>query len=405
MSATDLSDIPATGAWREGDDAAGRKFADLGTVLLASGEQLPVTLAYETFGELNANRDNAILVLHALTGESHCADGNGTPGWWREVIGPGKAIDTDRYFVLAPNILGGCQGSTGPASIAPDGKEWGPRFPKVTARDQVLAESLLADQLGIETFALVIGASMGGHRALEWAISRPGRVARLAVIASGARTTADQIGFAHTQLLAITSDPNFADGNYYDRAPGQGPWRGLALARRIAHLSYRTAGELDERFGRLAQRGEEPLDGGRFSVQSYLDHHGEKLARRFDANSYITITNAMLTHDVGRDRGGVRAALGRIAATTLIVAVDSDRLFGAAESRLLAEAIPRALPLAEITSPYGHDAFLIEHDQVSAYLRTLLAAPAGCCARETTADTCLPHHHRPHCAVAAAQHS
>ncbi|MDO5700218.1 MAG: homoserine O-acetyltransferase [Bowdeniella nasicola] len=369
-------DIPASGAYREGETRPGLAFADLGTVLLQSGEQLPVTLAYETFGTLNTARDNAILVLHALTGDSHCADGPAGPGWWREIVGPGRVIDTDRYFVLAPNILGGCQGSTGPASTAPDGRPYGARFPNVTARDQVLAESLLADHLGIETFQLVVGASMGGHRALEWAISRPTRLKRLAVIASGARTTADQIGLGHTQLLAIESDPNFVGGDYYDRSPGTGPWRGLALARRIAHLSYRTSHELDTRFGRIPQGGEEPLNGGRFAVQSYLDHHGVKLVRRFDANSYVTLTRAMLTHDVGRDRGGVREALRAIRVPTLVLAVDTDRLFTHAESRVLADSIETALPLGIISSPYGHDAFLIEHDQVSAHLDTLLAQRA-----------------------------
>lgn len=358
--------IPATGAWRTGDDPGERRFADLGTVLLESGESLPVTLAYQTFGQLNAARDNAVLILHALTGDTD------VPTWWPGIVGPGKIIDTDRYFVLAPNILGGCQGSTGPASLAPDGQPWGARFPQITARDQVLAESLLADQLGIARFTLVVGASMGGHRALEWAISRPERVARLAVIASGARTTADQISLGHTQLLAIYGDPNFVHGNYYDRSPGTGPWYGLGLARRIAHISYRSAYELDQRFGRISQGSEEPLAGGRFAVQSYLDHHGAKLARRFDANSYITLTRAMLTHDVGRDRGGVREALSQITARTLVIAIDSDRLFPLAESQLLAEAIPDAFPLALIASDYGHDGFLIETDAVATQLARLL---------------------------------
>lgn len=367
--------IPASGAWRVGDDPGYRQFADLGTLLLESGESLPVTLAYETWGELNAARDNAVLVLHALTGDSHVTSHGGSDpgqGWWSGIVGPGKVIDTDRYFVIAPNILGGCQGSTGPASIASDGDPYGARFPHVTARDQVLAESLLADQLDIAEFCLVVGASMGGHRALEWAISRPHRVRRLAVIASGARTTADQIALGHTQLLAIEGDPNFVGGNYYDRSPGTGPWYGLGLARRIAHLSYRTAGELDARFGRLPQGREEPLDGGRFAVQSYLDHHGAKLARRFDANSYITLTRAMLTHDVGRDRGGVRYALGKIQARTLVIAIDSDRLFPVAESALITDAVRNAFPLALIASQCGHDGFLVENDAVAHHLARLL---------------------------------
>lgn len=376
MSAQPQKDIPVTGAYREGEEARGRSFASLGRLRLDDGRELPVTLAFETFGRLNAARDNAVLILHALTGDSHCADGAGQPGWWREIVGPGKAIDTDRYYVLAPNVLGGCQGSTGPASAAPDGRAWGSRFGQVTARDQVRAEALLADRLGIDTFELVVGASMGGHRALEWAISRPGRVRRLALIATGARTTADQIGLAHTQLLAIESDPHYRGGDYYDNPVGEGPWRGLALARRIAHLSYRTSTELDSRFGRIPQGGEEPLEGGRFAVQSYLDHHGHKLARRFDANSYVVLTRAMLTHDVGRDRGGVAKALGQITARTAVIAVDTDRLFTAEESELMVREIPGALPLATISSPYGHDAFLIEHEQVARHLAALLRSPA-----------------------------
>lgn len=377
MSAQPHDDIPVTGAFRAGEPARGRRFAELGDIRLDSGEDLPVTLAFETYGTLSPQGDNAVLVLHALTGDSHCADGAGEAGWWREIVGPGKAIDTDRYFVVSPNVLGGCQGSTGPASTAPDGRAYGSRFPLLTARDQVRAEALLADRLGIEAFELVVGASMGGHRALEWAITHPERVRRLAVIASGARTTADQIGLAHTQLIAIESDPNFAGGDYYERPAGSGPWHGLALARRIAHLSYRTSDELDVRFGRIPQGREEPLEGGRFAVQSYLDHHGVKLARRFDANSYATLTRAMLTHDVGRDRGGVREALASITARTLILAVDSDRLFSAGESQLMVDHIPDALPLATVTSPYGHDAFLIEHEQVARQLRALLSGRPG----------------------------
>ncbi|MDX5400508.1 MAG: homoserine O-acetyltransferase, partial [Actinomycetes bacterium] len=293
----DPTALPATGAWREGDPAGNRQFADLGEILLDTGRQLPVTVAYETWGELNEAGDNAVLVLHALTGDSHvvgpAGDGHPTPGWWEAVVAPGKAIDTSRYFVVAPNILGGCQGTTGPSSLAPDGVPWGSRFPQVTARDQVVAESLLADQLGVRRWALVVGASMGGQRAIEWAIQFPDRVGRLAVIASNAATSAEQLGLAHTQILAIQSDPNFRGGDYYDAPVGGGPAAGLALARQIAHLSYRSAAELQARFYRLQQHAEEPMEGGRYAVQSYLDHAGWKLARRFDAGSYVAITRAM----------------------------------------------------------------------------------------------------------------
>ena len=353
-----------------------RRFADLGELLLDGGGSLGVTLAYETWGRLNADGTNAVLVLHALTGDSHvvgeAGEGHPTAGWWNAVVGPGKAIDTDRYFVLAPNILGGCQGSTGPSSIGPDGTPWGSRFPQITTRDQAAAELLLADHLGIDRFALVVGASLGGQRAVEWGVQFPDRVARLAVVASNAATTAEQIALAHTQILAIESDPYFRGGDYYGAPVGQGPNAGLALARQIAHISYRSNPELQQRFGRIPQHAEEPLDGGRFAVQSYLDHAGWKLARRFDANSYLAITRAMMTHDVGRDRGGVDIALSQIQARVLVIGVDTDRLFLPHELEQVVRHAPHAEPLQWIRSDCGHDGFLVEHDQVSALLGRFL---------------------------------
>ena len=375
----DPATLPATGAWREGDPVGHRAFADLGQVLLDGGQSLPVTLAYETWGKLDADRSNAVLILHALTGDSHvvgpAGEGHPTPGWWEAVVGPGKAIDTNRYFVVAPNILGGCQGSTGPSSLSPDGAPWGSRFPQVTTRDQAAAEALLADQLGIARFALVVGASQGGQRALEWAVQFPERVTRLAVIASNAATTAEQLAFAHTQLLAITADPHFNGGDYYDAAVGQGPAAGLALARQIAHITYRSTAELAARFGRIQQHAEEPLEGGRYAVESYLDHAGWKLARRFDANSYVAITRAMMTHDVGRDRGGVVQALGQVSARVLVMGVDSDRLFLPPELEQIAHHVQRAERIRWISSPHGHDGFLVESDQVSRVLGRFLRTP------------------------------
>ena len=369
--------IPATGAWHPDHGAGARSFADIGALQLEAGGRLPgVTVAYETWGELNEARDNAVLVCHALTGDSHVAGpvgpGHVSPGWWSSIVGPGLAIDTDRWFVVAPNVLGGCQGTTGPSSPAPDGTPWGSRFPHVTVRDQVAAEIELADLLGIERWANVVGGSMGGHRVLEWAIMAPERVRSIAVIASGAQTTADQIAWAHAQLAAITLDPNYRGGDYYAAGPGQGPHAGLALARRIAHTTYRSAEELETRFGRIQQHAEDPMLGGRFAVQSYLDHHGTKLSLRFDANSYVALTRSMLTHDVGRDRGGVRAALSTITADTLVVTVDSDRLFLPHESERIAAAVPGARPVRYVRSPYGHDGFLIEHEQMSRHLGDFL---------------------------------
>jgi homoserine O-acetyltransferase len=369
--------VPASAAWRDGNPVGRRQFADLGPLKLESGGRLPaVRLAYEIWGELNEDGSNAVLVLHALTGDSHvtgeAGDGHPTPGWWSSMVGPGAPIDTDRWFVVAPNVLGGCQGSTGPASPAPDGSPWGSRFPLLTVRDQVAAEIRLSDLLGIDTWALVIGASLGGLRVLEWAASAPERVEAIAAIATAAQTSGDQIAGFHTQLAAVRADPRYRDGDYYDAADDDGPHVGLGLARQIAHQTYRSAAELDQRFGRIPQGGEQPLEGGRFAVQSYLDHHGDKLSRRFDANTYVVLTRTMITHDLGRDRGGVSAALRSITARALVIAVDSDRLFPPAQSARIAEGIPGAEPLRTIHSDYGHDGFLIEEDLVGGYVHAFL---------------------------------
>lgn len=376
VAPTDRPPVPASAAWRDGDPVGRRQFADLGPLKLESGGRLPaVRLAYETWGELNEDGTNAVLVLHALTGDSHvtgeAGDGHPTPGWWSSMVGPGAPIDTDRWFVVAPNVLGGCQGSTGPASPGPDGTPWGSRFPLLTVRDQVAAEVRLSDLLGIDAWALVIGASLGGLRVLEWAASAPERVESIAAIATAAQTSGDQIAGFHTQLAAIRADPRYRDGDYYDAAAGDGPHVGLGLARQIAHQTYRSAKELDERFGRIPQGGEQPLEGGRFAVQSYLDHHGDKLSRRFDANTYVVLTRTMITHDLGRDRGGVSAALASVTARALVIAVDSDRLFPPAQSQRIAAGIPDA-SLHTIHSDYGHDGFLIEEDLVGAYVQEFL---------------------------------
>jgi homoserine O-acetyltransferase len=284
------------------------------------------------------------------------------------LIGPGAPVDTNQFFVVAPNVLGGCQGTTGPASLSDvgDGRPWGPRFPFITVRDQVQVEIALADHLGIEQFALIIGGSMGGMRVLEWALMAPDRVSRIAPIATTAKSTADQIAWAHAQLSAIRNDPHFLGGDYYGQADGQGPHVGLGIARQIAHTTYRSAFELEDRFGGAAQKGEEPLGGGgRYAVASYLEHHASKLALRFDANSYIVLTEALCSHDVGRDRGTVADALAQIRARTLVVAVDSDRLYLPRESEELATLIPTATPVHMVHSNYGHDGFLIEFSQLS----------------------------------------
>lgn len=373
---------PATGAWRDGDPAGDRRFTFLGDLRTESGQHLPVMrLAWESWGELNAARDNAVLILHALTGDSHvrgeAGAGHPTAGWWDSVVGPGAAIDTDRWFVIAPNMLGGCQGSTGPASIAPDGREWASRFPYLTIRDQVAAQIRLADELGIETWAAVIGGSMGGMHALEWAVMEPQRVERLAVLSSPPVTTADQLALNFVQLETVRMDPRFAGGEYYDAALGEGPHRGLALARRMALLNYRSPIELNQRFQRSWQSGVSPLGhGGRFAVESYLDFHGNKFTRRFDANSYITVVEAMNSHDVGRDRGGVEEALHTVTAKSLVIGIDTDRLFPVDGQQRIARSIPNLIDDEAIVlaSDFGHDGFLIETDEVGMHLQRLLDA-------------------------------
>ncbi|NLW13397.1 MAG: homoserine O-acetyltransferase [Trueperella sp.] len=368
--------IPATGAWTPGDDPGEREFLDIGPMNLELGRKLPsVTLAYETWGELNDDGTNAVLLCHALTGDSHATSKDGTDGWWNDIVGPGKAIDTDRWFVVCPNVLGGCQGSTGPASTAPDGKPWGSRWPEITIRDMCAAEKRLADFLGITTWAFIAGASFGGNRVMEWAASYPEMTGGIAVLVSAAATSSEQIAYAKTQIQAITLDPAFNAGNYYGQPDGAGPHRGLGLARELAHITYRCPTEFDQRFGRTPQEGEDPLAGGRYAVSSYLDYHAYKLALRFDANSYIAISQSMITHDIGRGRGGTDAVTRTLEMPALVVAVDTDRLFYPRDVEELADLLPGSGPAVYVESEYGHDGFLIENDQVTRILRDFLDDP------------------------------
>jgi homoserine O-acetyltransferase len=371
------------GTWRFGDEPGHREFATLfveGPLRLdLAGALGPVTVAYETWGRPSPTRDNAVLIEHALTGDSHAAGPTGpghvTPGWWDAVIGPGAAIDTDHWWVVCPNTLGGCQGTTGPASTDPVGEPWGSRFPAITVRDQVAVEAALADALGIERWGAVVGGSMGGMRALEWAIMFPERVRRVVVLACGAAATAEQIALCAVQAHAIRTDPGFRGGDYYDAPPGEGPERGLGVARRIGHISYRSEVELDARFGRHPQPGEDPLAAGRYAIESYLDHHANKLIRRFDANSYLVLSRAMDHHDVGRGRGGLEQALARVQAASTIVAVDSDRLYPPRLQYELAALLPDHPDVKVIRSLYGHDAFLVEPAQVGGFVGSALSQP------------------------------
>jgi homoserine O-acetyltransferase/O-succinyltransferase len=367
--------LPVTGAWRVGDEPGRRQFVTFDREFaLEGGDTLPsVTVAYETWGDLAPDASNAVLVAHALTLDSHATGpaepGHLHPGWWDGMIGAGAPLDTDRWFVVCPNVLGGCQGTTGPASDAPDGKPYGSRFPRITIRDQVAVEAALADELGIDRWHAVVGGSMGGMRVLEWAVAYPARVARAIVVSVGAYATAEQIGLCNVQIRAVKSDPNWRGGDYYDAAPGDGPHVGLAIARGVGHISYRSEIELDERFDRQPQDGETPFAGGRYAVESYLEHQGERLVRRFDANTYVVLSEAMNHHDVGRGRGGVAAALSAVEAEVTITGMSSDRLYPLRLQIELADLIPTASGVEVVETIRGHDGFLVEAEAVGAIIR------------------------------------
>jgi homoserine O-acetyltransferase len=372
---------PASGAWRDGDPAGDRQFASLSNLKLESGQSLShYRIAFETWGELNHEHTNAVLVVSGLTGDSHAAGEatkeHPTDGWWKQVIGPGLAIDTDKYFVVAANHLGGCQGSTGPSSLDTNGREFGAAFPYLTIRDQVSAQRALAQSLNIKNWHAVLGGSMGAMHALEWAIMFPDEVKRIGVIAAPAASTADQIALNSIQIQAIKSDPAFLAGNYYDAKAGFGPHQGLALARRMAILNYRSPSELNDRFERSFQSNVSPLGGGgRWAVESYLDFHSNKFTRRFDANSYITLVEAMNSHDVGRDRGSAAAALATVKAKSIVVGISTDRLFPVEDQSFIAEHIGGELiggSLQLIDSEFGHDAFLIEDIKLAPMIHALL---------------------------------
>jgi homoserine O-acetyltransferase len=359
-----MVDIKAsvTGAWLETHAPGDRLFINIGDLTLENGETLEnITIAYQSWGVLNKEKDNAILVNHAMTGWSD------VPGWWPSMVGPGLPFDSDKYFIVCPNVIGGCQGSTGPSSIAPDGHRYGSRFPSVTIRDMVAAEVAFSDALGISKYRLAVGPSLGGMRSLEWAVQLPHRVGAICTIGSSAVATGDQIGTWSIELRAIKTDPNFHDGDYYEQELG--PVSGMGIARRIAHLTYRTEAEMDIRFGRELQGD----DTGRYAVESYLDHQADKLAKRFDANTYIALTEAMISHDIGRDRGGVAAALSSINIPVVAVSIDTDRLFPVRLQAEIAEFAPHSEPLVTISSPFGHDGFLVEVESVGSVIRSALA--------------------------------
>ena len=338
--------LPVSGAWRPGDPVGNRKFLRIAAdrpIALDGGATLrDVDIAYETWGTLSPAADNAILLCHAWTGDSHVVGpmsaGHATSGWWEDVVGPGKAIDTNRWFVVCPNVLGGCQGSTGPASSHPiDHKPYGSRFPVITVRDMVRTQVRLADHLGVRRWHAVVGGSMGGMQALEWAVTFPERVGALVPIATCAQASAQQIAWGAIGRRAIRLDPNWHGGDYYDADPGDGPHRGLAIARMVAQVTFRSDNVFTDRFGRTLADGATLRDDldlwQRFEVERYLDYHGDKLVRRFDTNSYLIIGKAMDLHDIGRHHGGLEAAMARIKVPTLTMGIWSDILYPSYQQR------------------------------------------------------------------------
>ena len=382
--------LPVTGAWRPGDPVGRRRFTSLATdrpfVLEGGGALTDLSIAYETWGELAPDAGNAVLVCHALTGDSHAAGGVGeghpSPGWWTQLIGPGRAIDTDRFFVVCVNVLGGCQGTTGPASPSPDdGKPYGSRFPVVSVRDMVRTQAAVADDLGVRRWLSVVGGSMGGMQALEWAATFPDAVYAAAPVATAAHHSAQNIAFHEVGRAAIHSDPAWQGGRYWES--GAVPARGLSVARMVAHITYLSEQALARKFGRR-------LRGARavtlledvFEVESYLRHQGSTFVRRFDANSYLTITRAMDYFDLGAEWGGDLSAAFRGTATRFFLAsFSSDWLFPTEESRSVVRALNRAaanVGFVEITTDKGHDAFLLEEPD---FHRALGGFLAGCAAR------------------------
>jgi len=351
--------------------------------LQCGGQLGPITLAYETWGRLNAQGDNAILITHALTGSSHAYDpaypDDPKVAWWNLLIGPGRVFDTSRHFIICSNVLGGCYGSTGPSSIDPrTGHSYGMRFPIITIRDMVHAQRRLIEHLEVRELAMVVGGSIGGQQALEWAVTYPELVRKVGVIAATAAQSAQAVAFSEVQRQAIMADPRWLCGDYI---PGQGPATGLAIARMLAMITYQSEEAMELRFARNSvQRNECPSPtfspdlGGRFDIENYLYYQGAQLARRFDANSYLYISRAMDLYDVSEGYPSLDAALRRIRSKALFVGVRSDILFPAVHIHTLADKVCATggdATYVELDSPHGHDAFLKEWHQMAEALRQI----------------------------------
>ena len=349
-------------------------------LLLSSGATLPeYTLVYETYGTLNAERSNAILVCHALSGNHHLAgryhEGDKHAGWWDNMIGPGKPIDTDKFFVIGLNNLGGCHGSTGPSTIDPaTGKPFGSSFPLVLVRDWVASQARLADRLGIQQFAAVIGGSLGGMQAMRWAISYPERIRHCLVIAAAPSLTAQNIAFNDVARQAILTDPDFHGGDYYQY--GVVPQRGLRLARMLGHITYLSDDSMGEKFGRLLRSGGYKYSFDvEFEIESYLRYQGDKFSTSFDANTYLLMTKALDYFDPARHFGSLADALRTARANFLVVSFTTDWRFAPERSREIVKALldaKRPVSYAEIDSQHGHDAFLMEDPAYHAVMRAYL---------------------------------
>ena len=347
---------------------------------LDSGKRLgPITVRYETYGTLNEARSNAILVFHALSGSHHAAGYHSLddkrPGWWDDMIGPGKGFDTSRFFIICSNFIGGCNGSTGPSSrLGDDGERYGLDFPLITIGDMVEAQRHLIDHLGIERLYCVAGGSMGGMQALEWAIRYPGRVRSAVVLASTATVSAQGIAFHTVGRNAIMSDPAWNGGDYYH---GPAPANGLAIARMIGHITYLSEISLGRRFGRMLQdRAAFTYEmSGEFQVESYLEHLGNRFVENFDANSYLYITKAMDYYDLSEAYGSLPEALARTRAKYLVASFTSDWLYPSSQSREIVSALMRVgreVSYVELESVYGHDAFLLESARLCQIVRSFL---------------------------------
>ena len=395
MAANDIDRIArASGAVRAGDRVSHVNEADQPTSpfvrfgpgrplqLDSGGRLVDLQIAYQTYGELNADRSNAILVCHALTGDQHAASSHpvtGKPGWWSEMVGPGKPIDTSRYFIICSNVVGGCMGTTGPASTNPTtDRVYGLDLPVITVRDMVRAQAMLLDHLGIETLFSIAGGSLGGMQVLQWAASYPERVFSALPIATGARHSSQNIAFHEVGRQAVMADPDWRGGRYYEA--GVSPRKGLAVARMAAHITYLSDEALHRKFGRNLQDRDKPTFGfdADFQIESYLRHQGSTFVDRFDANAYLYMTRAMDYFDLAADYGG-RLANAFLGTKTrfCVVSFTSDWLFPTVENKAVVRALNAAgasVSFVEIETDRGHDAFLLDEPEMFATIRGFLSS-------------------------------